>query len=73
MFTLVVSNFGVKYVSKDDVNHLITSIKNDYTLNEDWSGDLYCGVQLDWNYNKQTVDILMPGYVKKNCRSMGTS
>jgi hypothetical protein len=48
-FTLVVDNFGVKYVSKDDVNHLIMSIIKDYTLTKDWSGDLYCQIQLDWD------------------------
>jgi hypothetical protein len=72
MFTLVVDNFGVKYVSKDNVNHLINSIKKDYTLTEDWlGGDLYCGIQLDWDYNKQTVDISMPGYVKKKLQEYG--
>jgi hypothetical protein len=31
-FNLVVDDFGVKYVSKEDVNHLITSIKMGYTF-----------------------------------------
>ncbi len=71
MFTLVVDNFGVKYVSKDNVYHLITSIKKDYTLTKDWSGGLYCGIQLDWDYDKRTVDISMPGYVKKKLQEYG--
>jgi hypothetical protein len=49
-FTLVVDNFGVKNVSQDDIDHLIASIKETYTLTEDWTGDLYCGFKLDWNY-----------------------
>ena len=49
-FTLVVDNFGVKYVNQDDVEHLIASVKHTYTLTEDWSGDLYCGIKLDWDY-----------------------
>ncbi len=65
-FTLVVDDFGVKYVCKEDVQHLITSIKTDYTITKDWTGNLYCGIQLDWDYEKRTVDIIsMPGYVKK--------
>jgi hypothetical protein len=40
-FTLVVDNFGVKYVSQDDIDHLIVSIKATYTLTKDWTGDLY--------------------------------
>jgi hypothetical protein len=27
-------------------------------------GNLYCGISLDLNYTKQTLDILMPGYIK---------
>jgi hypothetical protein len=46
-FTLVVDNFGIKYVNKDDVDHLITSIRKNYALTEGWMGDLYCGIQLD--------------------------
>jgi hypothetical protein len=67
----VVDNFGVKYISKDNKNHLITSIKKDYTLTKDWLGDLYCRIQLDWDYNKQMVDISMPGYVKKKLQEYG--
>ncbi len=64
-FTLVVDDFGVKYVNKDDVDHLIASIKKDYMLTEDWTGNLYCGIQLNWDYVKRTVDISMLGYIKK--------
>jgi hypothetical protein len=73
LFTLVVDNFGVKYVAKDDVNHLIASIKTTYNLTEDWTGNLYCGITLNWDYVNRTVDISMPGYIKRNCRSMSTS
>jgi hypothetical protein len=64
-FTLVVDDFGIKYVNKADVDHLIASIKNTYTLTEDWTGNLYCGIQLKWDYDAQTVDVSMPGYIKK--------
>ena len=64
-FTLVVDDFGVKYVNKDDADHLIASLKNTYTLTEDWTGNLYCGIALDWDYINRTVDISMPGYIKK--------
>jgi hypothetical protein len=64
-FTLVVDDFGVKYVNKEDIDHLIELIKKTYTLTEDWTGNLYCGICLDWDYKNCTVDISMPGYVKK--------
>ena len=39
--------------------------KKKYELTEDWSGDLYCGIKLCLDYNACTVDISMPGYIKK--------
>jgi hypothetical protein len=63
-FTLIVDNFGGKFVNKADVDHLISSIKTTYTLTEDWTGNLYCGITLDWDYVGRTVDILIPGYIK---------
>ncbi len=41
LFTLVVDNFGVEYVNKEDIDHLIASIKKIYTLTKDWTGNLY--------------------------------
>ncbi len=62
-FTLIVDNFGVKFVNKANVDHLISSIKK-YTLTEDWMGKLYCGITLDWDCVGRTVDISIPGYIK---------
>ena len=39
-FTLVVDDFGVKYESKDDMDHLIASIKSTYKLAKDWMGNV---------------------------------
>jgi hypothetical protein len=64
-FTLVVDDFGVKYANQEDVEHLIASIKQMYTLTKDWTGDLYCSIILEWDYDNRMVDISMPGYVKK--------
>ncbi len=64
-FTLVVNDFGVKYVNQNNIDHLITLIKKTYTLTEDWMGNLFCGICIDWEYSNHTVDISMPGYIKK--------
>ena len=64
-FTLVVDDFGVKYVGIEHVNHLIAALKKYFTIAEDWTGSLYCGITLKWDYEKRIVDILMPGYIKK--------
>jgi hypothetical protein len=64
-FTLVVDDFGVKFVNKEDANHLISSISTTYKLTKDWTGNLCCGIMLKWDYDTCTVNISMPGYIKK--------
>jgi hypothetical protein len=54
---LVVDDFGVKYVGKEHVEHLIKCIKETYEVIEDWTGDLYCGITLKWNYVDQWLGI----------------
>ena len=61
----MVDDFGVKYVVKEHVDHLISCLKKDYKLTEDWAGDLYCDISLKLNYARRWLDISMPGYIKK--------
>jgi hypothetical protein len=65
LFTLVVNNFSVKYVRQEHVEHFIACIKEKYGLTEDWTGDLYCRIKLNWDYTVCTLDISMLGYIKK--------
>ena len=64
-FCLCVDDFGIKYVHKKDIEHLIETLKAHYTIKIDWSGRNYCGLTLDWDYQARQVDISMPGYIKK--------
>jgi hypothetical protein len=64
-FTLVVDNFGVKYVGNQHADHLIQCIKETYELTQDWTGDLYSGIKLNWDYNARRLNISMPGYIKQ--------
>ena len=63
IFALCVDDFGIKYFSKDDADHLVSTLKNHYDITIDWEGRNYCGLTLDWNYDKGYVDVSMPGYV----------
>ena len=36
--TLVVDNFGVKYINKADVEHLLSVLKENYEVDTDWDG-----------------------------------
>jgi hypothetical protein len=60
----VVDDFGVKYVGKEHTEHLIKALQETYEKSIDWSGSLYCGITLEWDYVKRTVDMSMPGYVE---------
>ena len=62
-FTLVVDDFGIKYINYEDVLHLQNALRKIYDITTDKTGGLYCGLALEWNYDKGFVDISMPGYV----------
>ena len=65
MFCLVVDDFGIQYVKQQDADHLISSVKAHYQVKIDWTGALFCGITLDWNYSMCTVHLSMPGYLGK--------
>lgn len=65
-FTLVVDNFGIKYIRKKHAEHLLTVLNKYYDMERDWDGSLYYGISLTWNYEAGYVDISMPKYVGKN-------
>ena len=64
-FTLVVDDFGVKYVGEEHVLHLKQTLENDYSVTTEWEGKRYIGITLNWDYKQRQVHLSMPGYVKK--------
>ncbi len=70
-FTLVVDNFGVKYINKTDVDHLTSKLSQDYKIDTDWEGTKYLWLTLDWDYKLRKVHLSMPGYIKKACIRFG--
>ena len=65
VFSLVVDDFGVRYTSKNDADHLIATLKVAYEISINWTGSRYCGLTIKWDYTKRTCDISMPGYIKR--------
>ncbi len=49
-FCHVVNDFGIKLTNIADFNHLKTALKKDYKVAVDWTGSLFCGVKLTWDY-----------------------
>ena len=60
---VVVDDFGVKYSNLNDANHLISSLQQHYPITIDWSGKIFLGTHLKWDYNNLGhVDLSLPGY-----------
>ena len=65
-FSLIVDDFGIKYVGKEHADYLLSSLRKHYKkVTTDWTGSLYAGITLNWNYDERWVDTSMPGYVGK--------
>ena len=64
-FKLVVDYFGVKYIGDEHAEHLISVVKKHYELTHDLNkenqGTRYCGVTMDWDYEKRELHLSMPG------------
>ena len=64
-FCLVVDDFGIKYVSRDNAEHLKQVLEQYYAITTDWGGTKYVGLTIDWQYKTKQVHISMPGYIAK--------
>jgi hypothetical protein len=64
MFCLVVDDFGIRYGTQDDADHLIQTLQShDYELTIKPTGDTYLGMNISFTSNPVTIS--MPGYVEK--------
>ena len=63
-FSLVVEDFGLKYIGKENDYHLIQAVQKLYTISVDWTFSLFCGLTIDWDYAAHTCDISMPKYLQ---------
>lgn len=64
-FTLVVDDFGVKYINKANAQRLIDALQEDYQITIDWTGGKYIGITFDWGYSRRKVHLTMPKYLAK--------
>ena len=70
-FTLVVDDFGVKYQSADDPQHLIAALQELYTVTIDWEGRKYVGITTLLDPTSHTMTLSMPGYVANALKRFG--
>jgi hypothetical protein len=60
---LILDDFAVKCVGKENAEDLGNVLIISYELTTDWGGTLYSGMALKWDYQKRTCNISMPYYV----------
>ena len=63
-FSLMVDDFGVKYIGKQHADHLINDIQEHYQVSTNQEGQQYCVISIKWNYKKQVVDLSIPGCIQ---------
>ena len=62
---LIVDDFGVGYENNEHALHLLQTLHQYYeAVSVDWTGTLYCGITLKWDYGTRTCELSMPGYVQ---------
>ena len=57
-------DFGVKYIGKEHIMHLIKTLKEHYEVEEEWGGHRYLGITLDWDYKNCKLHLFVPKYVE---------
>ena len=62
-FSLVVDDFGVKYVGEEHAQHLLQVVQKYYKCSFAKDGERYCGLTIKWDYEGKKVHLSMPGYV----------
>ena len=53
------------YEDNEHALHLLQTLHQYYeAVSVDWTGTLYCGITLKWDYCQWTCELSMPGYVR---------
>jgi hypothetical protein len=64
-FSLIVDNFGIKYIGEEHAQHLRQAVQKYYMCLFKKEGDGHCRLPIKWDYASKKVHLLMPTYVEK--------
>ena len=67
---MCVDDFELKYYTKQEATDFLQMLGKHYTYTVDWTGHNFCGLTLDWNYEKGFVDVSMPNYVRDTLKRL---
>ena len=63
-FSLVVDNYGVKYIGEEHTQHLLQTIQKYYQYSVKEEGGRYCGLTIKWDYPGKKVHLAIPAYIE---------
>ena len=69
-FMLVVDDFGIKHVNKEDIQHLILVMQKKYKFKVDFKAEQYIGIHINWDYDKRELRCCMKGYVEQALKEL---
>jgi hypothetical protein len=67
-FVLIVDDFGIKYFTTEDLDHLINTLKKYYDVKVDPEGKELVKIEVDWDYKNRKVHLSMKPYLDKSLR-----
>ncbi len=63
-FSLIVDDFGVKYIGEEHAQHLIQMVQQYYKCSFEPEGERYCGLTIKWDHPGKKVHISMPLFLE---------
>jgi len=70
-FSLVVDDFGIKYLRQEDAEHLLAALQSLYKITVDWKGKKYVGITIEHDRQARTITLSMPKYVENALARFG--
>ena len=65
MFTLIVKDFGIEYIKREQFDHLINTLQKYYDFSVHLEGKEYIKIKLDWDYDHGFIHLSMQCYLAK--------
>jgi hypothetical protein len=62
-FSLVVDDFGIKYSTTDDLDHLLNALRDMYIITTDPIGASYLGLTINYDRPSRRIHVSLPGVI----------
>ena len=62
-FSLCVDDFGIKYVGREHVGHLLEALHTQYEPTSNWNFSMYLGITMKWEYTNRPCDLSITGHI----------